>query len=276
MNSETFVLGDEALNNSKKSLNALRSNDQESIIYLIINVKKKLIRSKDYIQRIIPISNKINALTNKSVLLITKDDQSYKSELLKDELTQDIFNDIIPIRRLKKKNKKELVKLFKESDYIIADHRVNKFLPNILGSIFYHKNKKLPYILQMARPTTDKSKLRISKENKLKDDRCEVKYVYKQIKSIVENTSYLPTDGDCLCIKIGMTNVSTNKIIENINDVINYLLDEKNLPNGGVLTLNQLGNIYVKTSESISLPISIKEETTEINEEDEANSDYDF
>lgn len=66
----------------------------------------------------------------------------------------------------------------------------------------------------------------------------------------------------------------------NLNDVIDYLINEKYLPIGGVLkALDNLGNVHVKTSDSISLPVYIKHKDGENDtneDDDDNNSDFDF
>ncbi|KAK6464006.1 ribosomal protein L1/ribosomal biogenesis protein [Scheffersomyces coipomensis] len=288
--SSEFILGEEAFKNGSKSLKSLinqtaKTSTTPQAIYVSINIKIKLTSKNDYIPRIIPLKYKLDKVENKSILLITKDPSTpYRHALTeKDSPTEDVFNQIFTLTKLKSlcKNKKDLT-LFKEYDLIVADHRVHKFLPQILNEKFYIKNKKLPYMIQMAKPTPkSQSTLTASKKNstKLKDDRCEPKYVYHQMKSIVGNTSYVPkSNGNCLFIKVGYTDWNTTQLLSNVNDVISYLTDLKHAPVGGVLkSVDNLGNIHVKTSESISLPVYIIANVDDKNDDDDGdNSDYDF
>ncbi|EMG50793.1 hypothetical protein G210_0829 [Candida maltosa Xu316] len=260
-----FILGEEAYKTAKKSLSSLIKRSKEdknerTAINLIINIKIQLVKTKDYKPRIIPITNKLDEPTNKSILLITKDPSNiYRDELTKKDCpTDDLFSDIYSFKKVK------------------CDLRVQKFLPDVLGEIFYYKNKKVPFIIQMAKPNAKISTK--SKENKIKDNRCDAKYVKLQVDSIVENTSYIPNSkGDCLNITIGYTDWKVNDLLVNLNDVVDYLINDKYLPIGGIVkSLNNLGNVHVKTSESISLPVYVKSDEDGKDNGDENDSDFDF
>lgn len=341
MKPSEFLLGDTAYKNAKKSLQSLinqystqvntptiddsthisSTNNQGMAIHLVISIKIPLSRKKDYIPRIIPISYKLDDITNKSILLITKDPSiPYRSKLMiKDSPTEDLFLDIYSFKKLKsminssKGKKQNLIKIFKNYDIIVCDHRIMKFLPNTLGELFYYKNKKIPFLIQMAKPiiteierkkfkaqlkannssssSNDIDGLTISKENKIKDNRCDPKYINLQIKSIVGNTNYLPSNvinkGDCISLKIGYTNWSIDKLLININDIIDYLLNKEYFTSIGgeglIKDLNNLGNIHVKTNQSISLPIidttngMINGKDGHDDDDDDGNdSDFDF
>lgn len=286
-----FLLGDEAQLQTQKSLRALKQHLKKTIstesspVYLTINVKTKLSSQKDYKPRVVPLTHKLDKITNKSITLITKDPSHIFRDALtiKDAPTEDSFNQIISLKKLKSfsHSLKNLLKLYKENDIIVADHRIHKFLPDLLGSTFYLKKKKIPYMIQMARPSLNGAQqgLRRSKENKLKDDRCDPKYVYAQLRSIVGNTSYLPTlnAGDVISLKVGYTNWDIDKLVTNINDVINYLVDEKYRPVGGILNLEHLGNIHVRSDNSISLPVMVKaDEVLKDGNGEGDDSDFDF
>lgn len=283
-----FILGKDAQEGGKKSVKSLLSHirnekgpDLKEVVYLIINIKNQISKTKDYTPRIIPITHKLDKLQDKSILLVTKDPSTpYRKALTeKESPTEDVFNQIFTLTKLRSiaKDPKKLLKIFKEYDIVVADNRVYKFLPGTLGAQFYVKNKKLPYMIQMAKPDVN-AKLTQGKKNpsKLKDDRCEPLYVKQQMKSIVRNTSFLPpVNGNCMSIKVGYSNWKSEDILTNINDVLKYLVDSKYQPVGGVLrSIKNIQSVHVKTSESISLPIW-KQKGEEDTGEDE-DSDFDF
>lgn len=259
-----FKLGTPLLNDTKKSVKALKAhilNESQSPqpVYFTINVKRPLAKLKDYTPRVIPITNALDKLENKSVLLVTKDPSTPYRNLLteKDSPTEDVFNQIFTLTKLKRMalNHRKISNLFKEFDVVVADHRVHKFLPEILGVQFYQRNKKLPFVIQMAPPDPNAKLVKTSKSHKLKDERCEPKYVKGQMNSIAKNTfCIIPANGTFMSIKIGYSDWNTDKLITNINDVLVYLL-EKRYPSGGFLTKSMIESIHIKTSESISLPI---------------------
>ncbi|KAK6454575.1 ribosomal protein L1/ribosomal biogenesis protein [Scheffersomyces xylosifermentans] len=284
--SERFTLGEDSYKTAFKSLKALISqvqaeNGDEAIaINLVINIRIPIVKTKDYTPRIVPITHKLDKLENKSVLLVTKDPSTpYRNALTeKDSPTEDVFNQIYTLTKLKSiaKDPRKVYKLFKEFDIVVADNRVHKFLPSILGAQFYQKNKKIPYMVQMAKPDRNAVLTKGKKSTKLKDERCEPKYVKSQMKSIVGNTSYMPSDkGNCLFIKVGFTSWEIKHILQNIDDVIQYLVEERFRPVGGVLkSVENLGTIHVKTSESISLPVFTPPEPENLDEDND--SDFDF
>lgn len=284
----SFILGSDAEKNSKKSVKSLLSHirnekgpELKEVVYLIINTKIQLTKSKDYTPRIIPITNKLDKLEDKSVLLVTKDPSTPYRQALneKNSPTEDVFNQIFTLTKLKgiARDPKKVLKLFKDYDLVVADNRVHKFLPGILGAQFYVKNKKIPFMVQMAKPDVN-AQLTKGKKNpsKLKDDRCEPVYVKLQMKSIVKNTSFLPpVNGNCMSIRVGYTNWKPEEIVTNVNDVLKYLIESKYQPVGGLLkTVKNIQSIHVKTSESISLPIW--KAKTEGQEEEDDDSDFEF
>lgn len=262
-----FHLGSDAEAAALKSIRALvahsRKLGKSEPIYLIINTEKPMVRKKDYTPRIIPVSNKIGRLQDKSVLLVTKDPSTpYRHALTeKDSATEDVFNQIYTLTKLKSlaKDPKKLSSMFKEYDIVVADNRIHKFLPEILGAQFFLKNKKVPFMVQMARPSPE-SQAQLTKSRlstKLKDDRCEPKYVYSQMRAIARNTYFIPpAKGTCVSIVIGHTEMDPPEIVANLNDVVGYLVDAKNLPVGGLLrTTENIVSAHVKTSESVSMEI---------------------
>lgn len=283
----SFILGQAAFTDGTKSAKSLSSYmakekgpSHQEAIFLIINTKIYLTKIKDYTPRIIPLSKGLDKLENKSILLVTKDPSlPYRDALTKkDSPTEDIFNQIYTLTKLKhiSRDPKKLTKLFKEFDIIVADNRVHKFLPDILGTRFYVKNKKIPYMVQMARPDKDAKLMKGKKSTKLKDDRCEPEYVRYQMKSIVRNASYIPSaTGTCISVKIGYSNWKSEDILANANDVLKYLIEPKFLPVGGLLRTNKnLVSVHVKTSESISLPVF--KPTEQKKDDDDYDSDLDF
>lgn len=259
-----FKLGSDSLKSTKKSLKSLKSHIQSTSgvnepVYLTINTINPLIKSKEYTPRVIPLTNKLDKLENKLILLITKDPSTPYRNILteKDSPTEDVFNEIYTLSRLRKMSSKQknLIKIFKEFDLIVADFRVSKFLPTVLGETFYVKNKKIPFLIQMAKPDPNAKLTKTAKSHKLKDERCDAKYVKGQMNSIARNTHVIiPAGGNSLSMKIGFIDWNTEKLIENINDVLKFFMEKH--PHGGLIkSTKMIKNIQVKTSESVSLPV---------------------
>lgn len=282
-----FLLGADAKKNTSQSAKALfahirkeKGPEHREPVYLIINSKIQLAKTKDYTPRIIPITHKLDRLEEKSVLLVTKDPSTpYRQPLNeKNSPTEDVFNQIYTLTKLRgiAREPRKLLKLFKEFDVIVADNRVHKFLPGVLGAQFYVKNKKIPFMVQMAKPDVNAQLVRGPKSTKLKDDRCEPAYVRAQMKSIVRNASFIPpANGNCMSIKVGYTDLKVEELVQNVNDVVRYLVETKNQPVGGILrSKKNIQSIHLKTSESVSMPVW-KEAVEEV-EDEEDNSDFEF
>ncbi|CCG22233.1 hypothetical protein CORT_0B05250 [Candida orthopsilosis Co 90-125] len=280
-----FALDSDAYSQALTSLTALISHQKTegrstAAVYLTINVNIKLAKSKDYRPRVIPLKHKLDKVSSRAILFISKDPANYYRKILtaKGTPTEDTFHEIISLKKLKSKSKsqKSLIKLYKENDIIVADNRVHKFLPDVLGSTFYVRKKKVPFMLQMAKPDPS-VKLRRTQQNKLKDDRCDVEYVYKQVKSIVGNASFVPTTnvGDVISLKIGYTNWTVDHLVDNINSIVKYLTNEENRNViGTAINLENLVNVNVRGEDSISLPVLARSKETVENEDDD--SDFEF
>ncbi|OBA21379.1 hypothetical protein METBIDRAFT_11904 [Metschnikowia bicuspidata var. bicuspidata NRRL YB-4993] len=286
-----FLLGDEARENAKRSIKALRAHtkkEHEELllrtgeipgqtgnvapefqpVHLVLNTKIHLVKVKDYTPRIIPISHKLSQLGEKSIALISRDGSFRQPLTEKGSPTEDLFNNIIPFSKAKQmgNNAKSLLRLFKENDVIVGDARIHKHLPDILKAQFYAKNKKVPFKILMSLPVPGK------KTHGRIDQLCEPKYVRAQLKSIVGNTYFIPpAGGTCVSIVVGFTNWKVSEILTNIDDVISYLVEEKHRPVGGLLrSVDNLHSVLIRTKYSVALPVMNKKEA---DGEDESWSD---
>lgn len=202
----------------------------------------------DRTPRIIPLTkSKLHKPKELSILLITKDPSStYREILTQNEATTDLFKEIVGVKNLKRRYRGvKSIQLYKEFDLIAADFRVHHLLPEVLGSRFYHGSKKLPYVIRMSRPYNGP---------KTSQD-CDPTFVRAQMKSICKNTSYVPNTDNCLGVRIGQVGKqSTQEMVQNIKDVVKFLTDKNKKPQGGVIK-GGVASIFVKTTNSPSLPI---------------------
>lgn len=263
----TFLLGDNCREQAKRSIkslvahSSLTSEDASPrvLLYLVINTKTPVVRKTDQIPRIIPLTNKLHKIDEKTIALITRN-SSYRSLLTeKDSPTDDLFHNIIPYTKVKLigHNNKARLRLFKENDLIIADEKIYRHLPDILGPQFYARNKKVPFKILMSKTSP----------NKLMKTGTELafdgKFIRAQVKSILGNTSFIPPAGTCIHIAIGYSDWKTSQLLLNLNDVISYLTEEKYRPFGGLISRNNLHSVLLKTSESVALPVMEFIETEE-------------
>lgn len=277
---EMFLLGNEAREEAKRSIKGLAAHAKSADehhhepLYLVLNTKIHLVKQNDHTPRIIPLTHKLHTIDERTICLITNDPVNfYKDELQKKDLpTEDLFRQIISFTKAKLfgHSKKALVRLYKENDILLADARIHKKLPDVLGPQFYARNKKVPYIVQMAKPEPG-----IRTHGK-REQRVDPKYVRSQVKAITGNTSYIPPAGGfCIHIVVGYSDWKTLEILTNINDVILYLVDEKYKPVGGLLgRVSNLHSVLIRTSDSIAMPV-MKKKSEEV-EEDDSGSEFDF
>lgn len=224
------------------------ANDKN--IHIVINTGKPIGIKNDYVPRIIPLKAcKLHKPSDLRILLITKDPSTlYRETISKDTATEGLFKDIISVRNLKSKYRgSRLSMLFREYDLVVADYRVHHLLPHILGSAFYHSNKKLPFVLQMSRAVKVKGA-------KMAEG-CDPQYIRAQLRSICRNTSYVPNNDNCLSVKVGEVGIhEVEEMASNIQDVVDFLSDKKNKPQGGIIR-GGIASIFVKTGNSTSLPV---------------------
>lgn len=223
---------------------------QDKSIHIIIYMGKKMGLQKDFVPRIIPLTScKLNKPKDLRILLITKDPSTlYRETLLKNEATADLFKEIISVKNLKRRFRGvKMNQLYKEFDLIVSDFRVHHLLPGILGNRFYNGNKKLPYIVRMSKSLPVKRQKMV--------EECDPLYLRAQLRNICKNTSYVPNNDNCLSVKIGEVGKSSvDEMIHNVKDVISFLTDKTKKPQGGVVK-GGIVSIFVKTSNSPSLPI---------------------
>lgn len=281
-----FVLGPEAAVEGRRSLEGLsdhvassKGEGHHDPIFVVINTHIQIIKAKDYTPRVIPLTHGLDKITNTAILLVTRDPSTpYRVALTAKGLaTEDTFSQIISMTKLKllARDKAKLYRLFKETDVVVADPRIYKLLPPVLGATFYQKNKKVPFMVQMAKPDHTLKPAPGLKNKRIVDERCDVAYVKGQVRLIVRNAYFIPpVNGTCISIKVGYSDWSADELLRNVHDVLLYLTDPQHLPVGGLLkTVKNIHSVHVKTGESASLPILKK---VEEKEEEEDDSDFDF
>lgn len=220
-------------------------------IHLIINTEQRIGIKNDHIPRIIPLHHgKMKTYSELKILLICKDPSNfYRDALIADDSTSELFKEVIGLKKLRQRYKgKKLKTLFDEFDVVVADYRVHHLLPNILGATFYQSNKKLPFVIRMSKQIKEKG-------SKMKEE-CDVKYIKAQVRSICKNTWYVPNKDNCLSVKIGEIGVHPiGEVVSNAEDVLNFLCDKRKKPQGGCIKDGKISSLFVKTSNSVSLPI---------------------
>lgn len=231
------------------SINPKLTNDTD--IQMVINTgKKKLSMDKDFVPRIVPLQHcKMNHPKDLRILLITKDPSTiYRNAIAKDDSIKDLIKEVISMKNLKRRFRgSKINELYKEYDMVVADYRVHHLLPKVLGHKFFSGTKKIPFVIKMSKDV----KMRGQKM----EEKCDTKYVRAQLKSIARNAYYLPNDDNCLTVRIGQIDKqSIDDMLNNAIDIIQFLVDPSKKPQGGVIK-NGVASIFVKTANSISLPL---------------------
>ncbi|AQZ17246.1 UTP30 (YKR060W) [Zygosaccharomyces parabailii] len=243
-------LATQALESLLKHCGTDQSLQQDKDVQVIINTAKKMGLRNDHTPRIIPLTkSKLHRPKELRIMLVTKDPSvPYRDIFMKNEATADLFKEIIGIKNLRRRFRgAKSIQLYKDFDMIIADFRVHHLLPDILGSKFYHGNKKLPFVIRMSRP--------MSAKNKTAPTECDPAFIRAQVRNICKNTSYVPNSDNCLGVRIGQIGRHpVDEMIQNINDVVAFLTDKTKKPQGGTVK-GGIASIFVKTANSPSLPI---------------------
>lgn len=283
---QVFSLGNSSREQAKKSLHAISNHvkathsDHHDGVYLVINCKTPLVKKWEYTHtpRIIPLTHKLRKLGEKSLYLITKDSPLvYREELMKKgSPTEDMFNEIVSFAKIKALggNKKRAVQVIKENDIILGDVRIYDKLPHALGDHFYSRHKRVPYVIQMAKPLPP-GQARVKSQPTV-----DPKYVKLQIKSILANTSFIPpATGGSMTILVGYADWKTLELLANIDDVMRFLMDKKFAPIGGLVeSIESIHSVHVKATDSIALPVLAEkeEDVKKVEQDGDSDSEFDF
>ena len=267
-NQMSFPLGKKTLEDTKKSLESLiaheikQGNSGHEFVYLVINTERPFTKVRDHTPRIVPIPNRLSRISERSVLLITKDPSTpYRDPLTRAKSpTEDLFKDIMPLKKVKTltRSTKSAKNMLSEYDLILADHRIHHLLPDIMGEVFYRAHKRVPFVVQLAQISEEDMKKPLKRQERV--ERCDAQYVLKQMRSIAKNTYYFPSRDAQIVLKVGYIDTEPEKLCQNIGAVIEFLHNEKFLPSGGVLKKNPMKELFVKTNNSASLPIWVKKD----------------
>lgn len=121
--------------------------------------------------------------------------------------------------------------LLADYDLFLADKRILRMLPALLGKNFFLK-KKLPIPVTLSKDPSSDSFL-------------------KTIKKASSTTPlYLTSKGRCISIKIGTLDMSQEDLVANFHSVLSEAIAK--IPKGG---LSNIQSVHIKTAESIALPL---------------------
>ncbi|KAG4301706.1 hypothetical protein PCANB_001857 [Pneumocystis canis] len=168
--------------------------------------------------------------------LIVKDPQRiYKDLVISAKLNRRITK-VIGVSKLYKKFKSyEQKRALRDSyDLFLADSKVIRLLPKLLGKTFYEK-KRQPIPIDLSENSTPE-------------------HLSKEVEKAYSSTYLHLSPGTCTSIKCGAICQTPEQISENIQIIINILV-QKFIKNGW----KGVRGFHIKTSESIALPIWLNE-----------------
>lgn len=199
-------------------------------MYLVVSLKKSPNFKKDKPQRL-PIPHPVHQYEGAEICLIVKDLQgeghkNAKEKIAKFERKAGVTK-VLGVSKLKSKFESHEGKrrLCDSYDLFLADDRIIRVLPSLLGKTFF-KKKKQPIPVKLASGKWDAT---IKKA-------CEATYVFW-------------SGGNCLNIKIARSSHTADEVAENIVKGVENLA--KMLPG----KMNDIQSLYLKSVESVALPL---------------------
>lgn len=197
--------------------------------YILLTITTKTMPDKTSVKPI-PILLKHSIIPdNAEICLITKDPQREFKDLVASKGLEKSITKVIGVSKLKAKFKPFEAKrqLCSSFDLFLADERVLPLLPGVLGKAFFNKKKQpIPINLQ-------------------KSDKLDI-----QLKQILNSTFLHLSKGVSLTVKIGHSSrLGVKENIENIMESIEDII--KKIPK----KWDNIQSLYLKTSESVALPI---------------------
>ncbi|TPX37823.1 hypothetical protein SeMB42_g06859 [Synchytrium endobioticum] len=197
--------------------------DDGQVVWLIVTTKRIPAVAQTLKPIRIPLKHSILPETAE-ICLITKDPQREYKDLLASRAVK--VSKVIGISKVKARYKQYEAKRAFASSYhlFLADDRIVRLLPPILGKAFYSK-KKQPIPINLAEKGVN------------------------QIEKAKSSTYLHLTRGCCNAIKIGTTQQSATQITENILHAIPRIVAK--IPSGWP----NIQSIHIKTAESVALPL---------------------
>ncbi|XP_012376182.3 ribosomal L1 domain-containing protein 1 [Dasypus novemcinctus] len=215
---------------SRKNANDLLLNEKENFFLMVVLWK---IPSKELRVRLsLPFGIRSDLA---EVCLFTKDEPNltpektehfYRSLLNKHNIKN--ISQIIPLRTLKKEYKpyEAKLRLLGSFDFFLADARIRRLLPSIIGKHFYLRKKVPVSVNLLAKDLSSK--------------------INESIGGTVLNIS---KSGSCSTIRVGHTGMKLQQILQNVIAVAEGLSEK--LPE----KWESVKLLYLKTEKSVALPI---------------------
>lgn len=219
-----------------QSLNDPQHHSDDDYIYLLVTLKK--VPRKDHRTTFkIPLVHPLqDSLSFKDVCLII-DDRPKSNPKFKTNVeiaNKMIKNEDLPVTKVLKfstlksdyKSFEAKKKLYEEIDVFFVDKRVEKFLPGVLGKVFYGSKKKVPVAVNLGK--------------------CSWK---EEIERGWRSVMLSLRSGTLSMVKVGKGSMEWSEIVENVVKVIDEVVEVVPRKWAGVKSF------HVKFTESLALPI---------------------
>mmetsp|Transcript_17072 Transcript_17072/g.66499 ORF Transcript_17072/g.66499 Transcript_17072/m.66499 type:complete len:300 (+) Transcript_17072:20-919(+) len=173
----------------------------------------------------VQLPNPIYDADETEVCVFTKDPQKDFRELFQEH---DIKAKVIGLSKLRANYKtfEARRKLCGSYDLFLADARVTRMLPKLLGKPFFAK-KRQPVPIDLTNP----------------------KRIQEQIDDALKSTSMFLGYGPCLCVRIARSDFTTEQVTDNICQGVEFMTTK--FKNGW----GSVQSVHLKSQESVALPI---------------------
>lgn len=215
-------------------------------------------------------STDTDSIPSTRICLITADPQRKYKDLISSPSfpsgLRPFVSRVLGITKLKARYKSYELRrqLLAEYDIFLADDRIVTLLPKILGKVFYHSGAKrpIPINLQGKKHSKDAAgeKRKTLAQGGTKAERDEVKpeSIAREIETALSSALIMINPGTNTSVKVGMTGMKVENVVENINVVVNGVV-EKHIPNGW----RNIKGLYIKGPKTVALPIWVADELWE-------------
>lgn len=199
--------------------------DKEQNVWLVITVKQ-MHPEKNLKPHRIPLAHPLVDPRTSSVCLITKDPQREYKDLLEKHGIRFISR-VVGIEKLKGKFKPFEARrlLLKENELFLADDRVIRLLPGLLGKKFFQA-KKQPIPVSLTK-----------------------KDLKGELERAVSSTYFHQNLGTCTSVKLGTVSQTSAQVLANLKTALPAVV--KNVKGGW----DNVQSLHIKTNSSVSLPI---------------------
>ncbi|WOG83567.1 hypothetical protein DCAR_0102744 [Daucus carota subsp. sativus] len=211
-------------------------NQSDDFMYLLVTLKK-IPRKDNRTAFKIPLVHPLqDSLLFKDVCLIIDDrpKSNPKFKVNVEVANKMIKNEDLPVTKVLKfstlkseyKAFEAKKKLYEEFDVFLVDRRVEKFLPGVLGKVFYGSKKKVPMAVNLGK--------------------CSWK---EEIERGCRSVMLSLSGGTCSLVKVGKSSMERNEIFENVVKVIEEVVEVVPRKWAGVRSF------HLKFTESLAMPI---------------------